>query len=76
MMQRLRKENKIDFAIRDWDLLHVAQPIVNVLYAMTLSLPAAHFDHLGGRIDRDDFRCALRQQERKCSLACAQVGDG
>ena len=38
-------------------------------------LLAAHFDHLGGGVDGDDFLCALGEQQRKGSFAGAEIGD-
>ena len=75
VMERLREEDQIDGAVFDGKLFHVAQPVLDVFYAMAQSLLAADLDHFGGAVDGDHFGCSLRQQQRKGALAGAQIGN-
>ena len=75
VVQRLREEDQIDFAVGDGNLFHVAEAVVDVLHSVAESLFAGDLDHFGRAVDGDYFLGALGEQESGAALTRAEVGN-
>jgi len=61
MMQRLREEHQVYRPILDRNLLHIAQTVIDILYALPLRLLTPELHHLRRSIHSDHPLRSLRQ---------------
>jgi hypothetical protein len=76
VMQRLAENRQIDTFLCDRRILHIAQPVFQILETVFFGQAGSELNHFRGVIDRDHFAGILREQLRESPFPRSQISHG